>query len=79
MIPKKLLTILVYSLPVLIVVFAVLAGGYLLSGSTGDTGGSKILLRLGWVCGGLIAVDALLLLIALGVRALESEQNNDPS
>ena len=72
MIPYRWLYTLVALLPILVVVFAVVMGGYVLAEATGDRAGAY---AISWVAIGtvmLLLVDLLLLVFALGIRALES-------
>ena len=60
-------------MPVLVVTFAVLAGASFLTAGLGDATGAR---GLRWVAVGtllLLVIDAILLLAALGIRAVESE------
>jgi hypothetical protein len=69
--PRTLLAVLVLALPVLIVVFGVLMGASSLARAVGDAAGGRV---LGWVAATalvLLVVDVLLLLIVLGIRALD--------
>lgn len=77
MIPRPLLLVLVYSLPILVVALAVLLGAAFLAQALGDAVGGRTLL---WVAIGaliLLVIDVLLLVGALGLQALEPEPPND--
>ena len=77
MIPRPLLTILVYALPVLIVAFGVLMGGYGLAKAVGDPVGGTVLWWIAMGCLVLIVIDVLLLVAALGVSALVASDRRD--
>jgi hypothetical protein len=63
--------VLVLALPVLIVAFAVLMGGCGLAQGLGDPGGAAALRWIAVACLLLLVMDALLLLLALGLSAIE--------
>jgi hypothetical protein len=76
-IPRRYLASLVLALPVLVVTFAVLAGASFLTAGLGDAPGAR---GLRWVAGGaliVLVVDAILLLAALGIRAVENEDEGE--
>ena len=78
MVSRQFLAILVYSLPVLVVAFAVLMGAQALARATQDTTGATILWWIAMGCLITLVVDVLLLVGALGVDAL-SERNDRSS
>jgi hypothetical protein len=72
-ISRQILAALVLALPVLVLAFAVLAGASLLTAAMGDVAGAR---ALRWIAVGalvVLTIDALLLLAALGIRAVEEE------
>jgi hypothetical protein len=72
-ISRQILAALVLALPVLVLAFAVLAGASLLTSAMGDVAGAR---ALRWIAVGalvVLTIDALLLLAALGIRAVEEE------
>ena len=71
MIPRLFLATLVFAMPFLIVVFAVVIGASLLTQSLGDVAGARILFWTAMTALVLLVIDALLLLGALGLRALD--------
>jgi hypothetical protein len=74
-ISRQILAALVLALPVLVVTFAVLAGASMLAAGMGDATGAR---ALQWIAVGTLTgltIDALLLLAALGIRAVEEEDN----
>jgi hypothetical protein len=79
MIPRFFLATLVFALPVLIVVFAVVIGASLLTQALGDVAGARMLFWAAMTALILLVIDALLLLAALGLRALDahSDQTDD--
>ena len=77
MLPRSLLLVLVFSLPILVVCFAVIMGAASLAQALGDAAGGRALF---WVAMGaliLLVIDALLLLGALGMRALAANETDD--
>lgn len=71
MIPKRVLLVLVYALPILMVAFGVLMGGYALAQAMQDLAGARVLLWIAVAALMLLTVDALLLLLVLGINAVE--------
>ena len=70
MIPRPVLTILVFALPLLVVAFSVLMGGSALASATEDMPGAQ---ALRWVAIGILMftiVDIVLLVGVLGLNAL---------
>jgi amino acid permease len=76
-IPRSLLTFLVFSLPVLVVAFAVVMGGHALADGMGDPAGAVALRWAAIVCLMLLASDVLLLVGALGLGALGRRDSDD--
>ena len=79
MLPRPILTILVFSLPILVVSFAVLMGGSALARATEDLAAAQ---ALQWVAIGLLiltVVDLVLLVGALGLKALGEKDDRDNS
>ncbi|MEX2174814.1 MAG: hypothetical protein WD872_10660 [Pirellulaceae bacterium] len=73
-IPRRVLLVLVFALPALIVTFAVVLGASQLARVLGDAAGAR---GLGWLAVlslMLLAIDALLLLGALGVNAIGRDE-----
>ncbi len=70
MIPRSVIVALVFALPLLVVAFAVVMGGYALTLATGDSGGAHGLWWVAMSCLMLICVDVLLLVGVLGARSL---------
>jgi hypothetical protein len=69
-IPRPVLTILVFALPLLVVAFSVLMGGSALASATEDMSGAQ---ALRWVAIGVLmltVVDIVLLVGVLGLNAL---------
>jgi hypothetical protein len=71
MIPRWLLTTLVFALPILVLTFGVLAGASSLARGLGDAAGARGLFWIGMMALILIVVDVLLLVGVLGIRAME--------
>ena len=77
MIPRPLLVVLVFALPILCVTFAVVLGAGALAQGMGDAVGGRVLF---WVAMGalmLLVIDALLLLGVLGIKAIGAEASDD--
>ena len=75
MIPRRYLAALVLALPVLVVTFAVLGGASFLAAGLGDAPGAT---ALKWVALGsliVLVIDAILLLVVLGIRAVQEEDD----
>ncbi len=75
MIPKRLIVVIAYALPVLIVLFSVLSAGILVLSPTDS---AALIKNLQSVCGGvlvLIATDVVLLVGALGLNATVDDSN----
>lgn len=69
MLPRPLLAILVFALPVLMVVFAVTSGGYVLLDSANDRAAVLALRPVAFILLALIVSDAILLVGVLGWQA----------
>ena len=77
MIPRRLLTTLVFALPILVTGFAVMLGAALLAQGLGDLAGAR---GLFWTAMGaliLLVIDVLLLVGALGLMALDQRHDRD--
>ena len=74
MIPRQLLTTLVFALPILVVLFGVVMGGYGLSSATGDIGGAAVLWHIAMGVLLLLATDLVLLIGVLGIIALQRDE-----
>ena len=77
MIPRWMLTTLVFGLPILVVTFGVLAGASALAQALGDTAGARGLLWVGIVTLIFLVVDVLLLVGVMGIRAIEAMDERD--
>ncbi len=77
-IPRRFLTILVFALPVLVVVFGVLMGGYALAQAM-DPPGAKVLRWIAISVMMLAIADVVLLVGVLGIKALGDEDNRSDS
>jgi len=78
-IPRRILTILVFALPVLVVAFGVLMGGFVLAQAVEDAPGAKV---LRWIAIGILMLtiaDVVLLVGVLGVRALGDQDDRSDS
>lgn len=78
MVPRPLLTTLVFALPLLIVTFAVVSGVAALTDAMRDAAGALV---LRWISVGVLVlaiIDVLLLVSALGVRALSADDHQRP-
>ena len=75
MIPRQILTVLVFALPVLVVAFGVLMGGFLLAQAVQDSPGAEV---LRWIAIGvllLMVTDIVLLVGVLGIHALGDQDD----
>ena len=70
MVPRCFLLGLVFALPILVVTFGVVLGASALAQAVGDAAGSRGLFWVAMAALIALVIDALLLLGALGVRAL---------
>ena len=77
MIPRPLLLVLVYGLPVLVVAFAVILGAASLAQAMGDAAGGRALVWVATAALILLIIDVLLLVGALGLAALGSDSRDD--
>ena len=75
MVPRQILAFLVYALPLLVVAFAVLMGGFSLASATNDQPGANVLWWIAMSCLMLTAADVVLLVGALGVNSLSRPDN----
>jgi len=78
LVPKRILIVLVLALPVLVVAFAVVMGGWGLALGMGDPGGATALRWIAIACLILLVIDGLLLLMALGLNAIEASGGREP-
>lgn len=67
MVSRRFVTFLVVCLPLLIVAFAVLMGGYAVATAAHDATGATALWWIAMACVMLLVMDVLLLLVALGL------------
>jgi hypothetical protein len=74
LVPRPIVVVLVLALPVLIVAFAVLMAGCGLAQGLRDPDGAAVLRWIALACLMLLAGDALLLLIALGMNAIDDRR-----
>lgn len=73
-VPKPVLTVFVFALPILIVAYGVLMGGYALAQALQDPVAS---IALRWIAGScliLLVIDLILLVGSLGVNALAERE-----
>lgn len=78
-IPRRILTVLVFALPVLVVAFGVLMGGSVLAQAVQDAPVAKVLRWIAISILMLTVVDVVLLVGVLGIRALGDEDNRSDS
>jgi len=77
LIPRRVLTTLVFALPLLVFVFAVLMGAAALTQAMQDEVGARV---LRWIAVGVLLLtvtDMLLLLCVLGLKALSDDDHTD--
>jgi len=77
MISRAFLTTLVFALPILVVSFGVVLGASALANALGDASGGYGLFWFAMVALLLLIIDILLLLVVLGVRAIEERSGED--
>jgi hypothetical protein len=77
--PRSVLTTLVFALPILVVSFAVLMGGSALARATDDLAAARALQWIGVGILMLTVVDLVLLFGVLGLRALSDKEVRDTS
>lgn len=77
MIPKRLLTILVFALPVLLTAFAVVMGSYALFVAAGDQAAATVTRWVGGTLAMLLVLDLTLLVAVLGIRQLAEAEEED--
>ncbi|HPM79319.1 MAG TPA: hypothetical protein PLF81_01400 [Candidatus Anammoximicrobium sp.] len=77
MIPRRVLTTLVFALPLMVFAFAVLMGAAALTQAMQDEAGARV---LRWIAAGVLVLavtDMLLLLCVLGLKALRDDDTPD--
>ncbi len=77
MTPRLMLTALIYAFLTLLVAFAVVMGGYLLAIAVQDSQLATVLRIIGVTCLLLLAIDGVLLLFVLALRALAAEARRE--
>jgi hypothetical protein len=79
-VPRSFLKTFVFALPLLVVSFSVVMGGYALAHATNDNAGAAVLWWVAMGCLMLICVDLVLLVGALGANALAppERRQDDP-
>jgi hypothetical protein len=77
-IPRRFLSVLVLALPVLVVTFSVVAGASMLAAGLGDAPGAAALRWVAIAALIVLVVDALLLVAALGIRAVHEDEEQEP-
>ena len=77
MIPRPVLAALVFGIPVLLALLALVLGGYGLSHAMGDPGGAWVLGSIAVGLAILLGANVILLVLALGVKALEEHPPSD--
>lgn len=74
---RRILTVLVFAAPLLIVVFAVLMAAAALASATGDAVASRVLFWIAMTGLMLLVTDLILLILALGVAAIDERGRNE--
>jgi hypothetical protein len=77
MIPRRLLTTLVFALPILVPGFAVILGAALLAQGLGDVAGARGLFWTAMAALIALVIDVLLLVGVLGLLALDQWRDRD--
>lgn len=75
--PRWFLTTLVFALPILAVAFGVVLGASVLTGALGDAAGSYGLFWCAMAALIVLVIDALLLLVILGLRTVDERRDED--
>lgn len=75
--PRRLLSLLVFGLPVLVVAFGVVMGGQALAAALQDASAARLLLGVAVGCLLLICIDIVLLVGWLGMQAWHAQQTSD--
>lgn len=78
-IPRRILTVLVFALPVLVVAFGVLMGGAVLAQALEDSPAAKVLRWIAISTLMLTIADVVLLVGVLGIKALGDHDNRPDS
>ena len=76
---KRLLSILVFALPVLVVAFAIVMGSHALFVASGDDAAATATRWVGGAMAMLLGMDLILLVAVLGIRQLSEEVSEDES
>jgi len=74
---RRLLSILVFALPLLVVAFAIVMGSHALFVVSGDSPAAIVTRWIGGAVAMLLAMDLILLVAVLGIRQLAEEQQED--
>ena len=77
MISRRVITVLVAGFTSLGVAFSLLLAGSLLVEGLGDALGAMVLRWVAWGCGILLAIDLVLLVVALGLNAIDEAPRDD--
>jgi len=77
MIPRWFLATLVFALPILVVTFGVVLGSSALASGLGDAAGSRGLFWVAMVALVLLVIDVVLMLMVLGLRALDERRDDN--
>lgn len=77
MIPTRLLTILVFALPPIVVAFAIVMGSHGLFTASGDADAATATRWVGGAILMLLALDLILLVAVLGIRQLAADQEHE--
>ena len=77
MIPRWFLTTLVFTLPILAVTFGVVLGASALTSALGDAAGAYGLFWCAMAALIGLVIDGLLLLVTLGIRAVDERRDED--
>lgn len=76
---KRLLSILVFALPLLVVAFAIVMGSHALFVASGDAAAATATRWVGGAMAMLLVMDLILLVAVLGVRQISREVSEDES
>ena len=79
MVSRRLITVLVAGFASLGVAFSLLLASSMLVAGLGDPLGATVLRWVAFGCGILVAIDLILLVVALGLKAIEDGPHRDRS
>lgn len=79
MVSRRVITVLVAGFATIGVAFALLMAASMLAAALGDALGARVLAWVATGCGLLLAIDLVLLVVALGLNAIDQAPRHDES